>query len=147
MKNSCDCLNLNLKFFLSMSLLVGFFLTGCTQINSDGVKSPVPEFMTLTKTSPPIPTFPSSNSTPDLIQQAFSIGKITNEQRLLYLAYALGDYEKLPSQYQSNIPWEGTLIALELNEAANSSNVMCELSLFTQSELRRILTNGISCNK
>lgn len=85
-------------------------------------------------------------STPELIEQAFANHKITDEKRLIYLAYALGDYEKLPAQYYSNIPWDGTLVALELNEAANSVDVMCKLSSFAQNELRRVLGTGILCD-
>ena len=35
-------------------------------------------------------------STPELIDQAYSRGQITEEYRLLYLAYALYEYKSLP---------------------------------------------------
>jgi hypothetical protein len=86
-------------------------------------------------------------STPDLIQLAFIRGEITEEQRLLYLAYALGDYENLPTQYHSNYPWSGTFIIMELREAVTSKSVMCKLSPFAQSELRRVLQiEGVICD-
>lgn len=84
-------------------------------------------------------------ATPDLIQLAAANGKITEEERLLYLAYALSDYEKLPTQFHSNAPWSGTLIILDLREAARSKSIMCELSPFGQAELRRILREGVTC--
>ncbi len=86
-------------------------------------------------------------ATPDLIQRAVANGKITEEERLLYLAYALGDYEKLPTQFHSNLPWSGTMIGLELYETVKSKEEMCELSPFVQGELRRILREGVTCEK
>lgn len=85
-------------------------------------------------------------STPDLIKQAFVNGEITEEERLLYLAYALGDTEKLAAQYYSKAPWSGTMIGLELYETVKSKEKMCKLSPFTQSELQRILREGATCN-
>ena len=84
-------------------------------------------------------------STPDLIQLAFVKGEITEEERLLYLAYALHDQDKLPARFHSNYPWGGTLIFLELRQAVISKTVMCKLSTFTQSELRQILREGATC--
>ena len=86
-------------------------------------------------------------STPDLIQLAFAKDEINEEERLLYLAYALGDYDKLPARFHSNYPWSGTLIILELREAARSKSVMCKLSPYAQSELRRILREGVMCEE
>lgn len=87
-------------------------------------------------------------STPDLIQLAFAKGEITEEERLLYLAYALADSEKLPIRYHGKAPWSGTMIGLELYETVNSKERMCKLSLFAQSELQRVLkTEGVSCDK
>lgn len=57
-------------------------------------------------------------SAPELIEQDFASGKITEEQELLYLAYALNDYEKLPIQYHSQVPWDGTMVALKLHNAS-----------------------------
>ena len=84
-------------------------------------------------------------STPDLIQLAFARNEITEEERLLYLAYALGDPEKLPAQYYGKAPWSGTMIGLELYETVKSKEKMCRLSTFTQSELRQILREGVIC--
>lgn len=85
-------------------------------------------------------------SSPDLIQLAFAKDEITEEERLLYLAYAIGDYEKLPTRFHSNYPWSGTMIILELDETVNSKEEMCNFSPFIQSELRRILREGVICN-
>lgn len=85
-------------------------------------------------------------SAPDLIQLAFARSEITEEERLLYLAYALGDSEKLPAQFHSNYPWSGTMIARELYETVKSKPEMCKLSSHAQSELRRILREGVMCD-
>ena len=88
------------------------------------------------------------SSTPDLIQLSFAKGEITEEERLLYLAYALGDSEKLPTQYHSNYPWSGTMIGQELYETVISKEELCKLSLFAQSELRRVMrVEGATCDK
>ena len=87
-------------------------------------------------------------STPDLIQLAFAKGEINGEERLLYLAYALGDSEKLPTRYIGKAPWSGTMIGLELHETVKSKEEMCRLSSFTQSELRRVMrVECATCDK
>lgn len=85
-------------------------------------------------------------STPDLIQLAFAEGEINEEDRLLYLAYALADSEKLPTRYIGKAPWSGTMIGRELHETVRSKTEMCKLSPFAQRELRRILREGVTCN-
>ena len=87
-------------------------------------------------------------STPDLIQLSFAKGEITEEERLLYLAYALSDSEKLPTRYHGKAPWSGTMIGLELYETVKSKEGMCKLSPFAQSELRRVMrVEGATCDK
>lgn len=85
-------------------------------------------------------------SAPDLIQLAFARGEITEEERLLYLAYALHDQTKLPTRFHSNYPWSGTLIIMDLREAVTSKSVMCKLSPFAQIELKRMLHEGVICD-
>jgi len=55
--------------------------------------------------------------TPQLIEAAQAKGEIDAGTANLYLAYALGDYEKLPAQYRGAVPWDGTLPLLHLREA------------------------------
>ena len=87
-------------------------------------------------------------STPDLIQLSFAKGEITEEERLLYLAYALSDSEKLPTRYHGKAPWSGTMTGLELYETVKSKEGMCKLSPFAQSELRRMMrVEGATCDK
>lgn len=86
-------------------------------------------------------------STPALLAQALDNGEITAEQRLLYLAYATGDYDKLPPQFRGNVPWRGTLTLLELGEVITSPSLMCSLSRCVQDELRRIFKSGVTCDK
>ena len=61
--------------------------------------------------------YPDKLTTPQLINLALENGEINQETAYLYLAYALSDYEKLPAQFQSNVPWDGTLSLLQLQEA------------------------------
>lgn len=85
-------------------------------------------------------------STPALIDQALARGEITAGQRLLYLAYAVYEYESLPAQFRSNVGWRGTETVRELRMAADDPNVMCSLGADVQSELRRLLKGGATCN-
>ncbi len=85
-------------------------------------------------------------STPQLIGHAYVKGEITEEYQLLYLAYAVYEAESLPSRFHGNVPWEGTSILRELKEAAASSSIMCTLSPYVQSELRRLLHGGATCD-
>jgi hypothetical protein len=66
---------------------------------------------------PPAQDSPLGLSTPKLIEVALDNGEIDQDTANLYLAYALGDYEKLPARYRSNAPWDGTLPLLHLQEA------------------------------
>ena len=75
------------------------FLSGVNSNTLVAAKSP--ENVELNKSTPA--QAGNKLSTPELIEQDFVTGKITAEQRLLYLAYALYDYKSLPSQYDSNV--------------------------------------------
>lgn len=59
-------------------------------------------------------------STPELIDAARASGEIGQDTAYLFLAYALGDYEKLPLPYRSDVPWDGTLPLLRLQEAVKA---------------------------
>ena len=79
--------------------------------------------------------------TPELIDQAFANGEITADQRLLYLAYAVYEYESLPVQFRSNVGWSGTATVVELRETSqNASQQRRLLSRSTYNELDRVLT-------
>jgi len=85
-------------------------------------------------------------STLELIDCAFKQGKITAEKRLLYFYYALGNYEKLPPEYDSTTPWDGTLPAEELTEAITSKEIFCKFSPETQNELRTGFPQAVTCH-
>ncbi len=55
-------------------------------------------------------------STPELIEEDVANGNISTETGYLYLSYALFDYQNLPTEYESNVPWSGTLYLLQLQE-------------------------------
>lgn len=81
---------------------------------------------------------PSELSTPERIEWDYEYGNITEEQKILYLHYALNDRtKKLPPRYDSIAEWEGTSYGIELSRIVASYDV-CRFSSFTQSELRRI---------
>lgn len=58
----------------------------------------------------------SRAATPDLLNEAVAKGEISQAQADLYLAYALTAPEKVPVQYRSVAPWDGTLPLLHLQE-------------------------------
>jgi len=61
-------------------------------------------------------------STPELIEDALQQGKISQETADLYLAYALTGAGKLPQDYVSSVPWEGTLYLQKLQNNLRSVN-------------------------
>ena len=123
-----------LKRVLIAFLLIftGAFTVACS------VAAPVP-----TATSTTIPTCTSTSAqyldTPTLINQAFDRGEITEEERLLYLAYALYEYKSLPPQYLSSVGWFGDAVVGELIEAANSRATLCLMGPHIRSELLRLV--------
>ena len=86
-------------------------------------------------------------STPELIDQAFARGEITEEERLLYLAYALYEYESLPTRLLSNVGWRGTSTVMELENAISTPFVLCSMSPYVRSEFQRIFNlDAITCD-
>lgn len=77
-------------------------------------------------------------STPELIEAVYAAGEINAEERVLYLAYAVYEYESLPPAYQSDAPWRGTMIVRELDEFLESP-AFCEMSPEIQSEMERLM--------
>lgn len=109
MTNSKSNLHLVFRFTILTILLLAY----------TNIALAVDEPKTATKTDNSVlATAHRELSTPELIERDFDNSIITNEQRLLYLAYAVGDYESLPAEYQSNIPWDGTLVVLILQKEA-----------------------------
>jgi hypothetical protein len=78
-------------------------------------------------------------STPELIDQALARGEITEEERLLYLAYALYEYRSLPPQYLSNVGWFGEAAANELYKVVGSPAKLCSMSPHVRNELLRLV--------
>lgn len=84
-------------------------------------------------------------STPQLINYAFENGEIREGQRLLYLAYAIYDYELLPDEFRSNVGWEGTSIVAELKEKVSDLSVLCDFDKDVVLELQRIFPDAAEC--
>lgn len=55
-------------------------------------------------------------STPDLLDRAVERGRLNRATADLYLALALGDHRRLPDRFVSDVPWDGTLPLLRLQE-------------------------------
>jgi hypothetical protein len=55
-------------------------------------------------------------STPELLERAVERGRLNRARADLYLARALGDHRKLPDRFVSDVPWDGTLPLLRLQE-------------------------------
>lgn len=87
-----------------------------------------------------------SLSTPELIEGALNEGAITQEERLLFLTYAVYEYESLPVQFQSNVPWRGTMIVQDIKLIVTSPQEMCTLDLEIQGELRRLIPESVRCS-
>jgi hypothetical protein len=58
-------------------------------------------------------------STPELIGEALANNKISRQSALLYLAFAFADYSSLPEEFQSDVPWDGTLLYHNLQTSVN----------------------------
>jgi len=84
--------------------------------------------------------------TPSLIQLAYDRGQITNEQRLLYLAYALYEHESLPHRFRGNVGWFGESALYEL-EVLNDPEVFCSMSPYVRSEFQRLFKSDITCER
>jgi hypothetical protein len=85
-------------------------------------------------------------STPELIGMASATGLISEEERLLYLAYALYEYKSLPTRYLSNVGWDGTPIVRELQEALTPPEVFCYMSPYVRSEFLRLGKFDMTCD-
>ena len=66
------------------------------------------------------PAGPVRLSTPELIERAVEAGSIDRDTADLYVAYALFEPERLPNEYRSDVPWDGTLPLLHLRENART---------------------------
>jgi hypothetical protein len=67
-------------------------------------------------------------STPQLIEAAQAKGQIDRGTANLYLAYAFADPGRLPAEYHSHVPWDGTLPLLRLRESVKTLAVGPERS-------------------
>jgi hypothetical protein len=92
--------------------------------------------------TPTISTYTATSqylSTPELIDQAFASGEITEEERLLYLAYALYEPQSLPARFRSNYGWFGEVAAEELDKVVGAPATLCSISHHVRSELLRLV--------
>lgn len=127
-------------------IILGFFLvSGCLPVRATPNLFFTPTIENLQPANTLAPHTPYMLSTPDLINQALADGKISSEQRLLYLAYAVYEYESLPEAYQSTVRWDGTFVVRELRRAADSSQTICQMSPEIRREFQRLVKSAITC--
>jgi hypothetical protein len=55
-------------------------------------------------------------STPELLERVVERGRVNRATADLYLAYALADHRNVPDRFVSDVPWDGTLPLLRLQE-------------------------------
>ncbi|MCB0132088.1 MAG: hypothetical protein KDD78_14615 [Caldilineaceae bacterium] len=134
----------------SVILLAALLLTACQNLllepipAGDSVEAATvtPTMLEVVKPAEASPTL----STPALLGQAVTQGEITENERLLYLAYAVYEPDSLPAQFRSNAGWRGTEFVREVRQAVNSTDILCAMDPATQDELRRLLQGGVLCD-
>ncbi|HYZ11725.1 MAG TPA: hypothetical protein VE962_07500, partial [Actinomycetota bacterium] len=55
-------------------------------------------------------------STPQLLERAVALGRLSRTTADLYLAHALRDHRRVPGRFLSDVPWDGTIPLLLLRE-------------------------------
>jgi hypothetical protein len=113
--------------YYTLLLLSAACVAACTQTTSTPFSSesqftrpPTQDLSPVQSVSPVI-----SLSTPELIDAALDRGEISRYQRLLYLDYAVYDYDLLPEAYRSQKRWDGTMVVSL--RAAVSPEVICNM--------------------
>ncbi len=86
-------------------------------------------------------------STPELIRCAYNAKTISADEGIQYLIYAVGEYEKLPMEFNSDIPWDEESILTDLKQILASPASFCELQPKTQTELKRRFGKAPSCGQ
>jgi hypothetical protein len=79
-------------------------------------------------------------ATPDLIERAFVRQEIDADERLLYLAYAVYDYQSLPESFRSHVPWWGTDVVREIKDAARKKALSSKSLSPVESEFMDLLS-------
>lgn len=127
-------------------IVVGSTLAACSRAfvqptATDDVYPPVQDLAPVQMTVPA-----ASLSTPQLIDSALARGEISSDQRLLYLAYAIYEYDALPAEYHSQKRWDATLILRDLNRFASSPDVVCNMPTDIRVEFQRLMKVEVSCS-
>jgi hypothetical protein len=117
---------------LTIALLVAFQLAAC------GIAAPTTE-------PAQAPSLVQQLSTPELIDQALARGEITEEERLLYLAYAVYEYESLPARFRGNVGWRATSVVAEIYEVVGSPSMLCSMSPHVRREFQRLFNQETTC--
>lgn len=139
----------NLLFSLFYFLSIGAFI-GCTPgVTNAPAPEPTPTPEACQFLPPPepdhTPTHDPPTSSVQLIDSAWLAGEITLGERLIYLAYGFFEPASLPARFIGTRLVSGTSVAVELNQAVQDPEIMCQLSSCEQEELKRLLGYGIDC--
>lgn len=145
MKKILRGLLFSLFYFLSICAFIG-----CTPGVTDASvqePTPTPEACQFLPPAEPdhTPTHDPPTYSVKLIGAAWDAGEITNGERLVYLAYWLVEPSSLPAKFVGTRLVSGTSVAMELTEAVQDPDVMCQLSSCEQEELKRLLDHGVDC--
>ncbi len=82
-------------------------------------------------------------ATPDLIDEAFNNGEITDGQRILYYAYSTYEPSSLPLQFKGHGLWCGTSTVGKVDETIHSVDKLCKFNPAIQAELRRLFSERV----
>ena len=140
-------------FLFTLLVFLGVFaFAGCTPTStSDPVPEPTPteEICQFLPPAEPnyTPTYDYYVSITELIDSAWRAGEISDGERLVYTAYGLYESSSLPARFIGTRLVEGTSSAIELAIAVQDPNIMCQLNLCEQEELKRLLRTGVDCSE
>ncbi len=120
---------------LVLGLLIAAIIIAPQSIYSVSGKVSQPVAASADPGSESTPAPPAPLNTPQKIAAAQLAEKISPDEAALYLAYALRDYQKLPAEYLSNVPWDGTLPLLELTQTLKTSPLQSQTSAIIEALL------------
>ena len=124
---------------LFCSLFIGMFSLILTPSTASAKLDPTVDSSTVSTHRP---------TTLELIERAAAEGRITLDQRLIYLAYAIYEPESLPRALHGTGGWSGTQVVRELREVQHGQGAI--LSAAASTELHRVLSPsmmGIYCDQ
>jgi hypothetical protein len=127
---------------LILGLLIATLIISLKSIDLASGNALTPGDASLSPTSGITPVPFAQLNTPQKIEAARIAGKLSPDEAALFLAYALRDYQKLPAEYLSNVPWDGTLPLLQLRQTLKTAALQSQ----TVSIIEALLSNTCDVN-